>query len=160
MKSLTSVNPIIIIIVLLFSANVSAEPQVFSKAAFEEIKQQHLGKQWLMILWSVDCPACFKELALIQKIKGHNPAIDVVIINVDDNDEVSEERQQVVTNYGLSSLPNYYFSDGEGDRARFIIDSAWYGELPRSYFVESNGKFHGKSGLVNEKLVRKWLVDN
>lgn len=150
----------VIIVTLFFSDYSFADPQVFSKTAFEEIKKQHLGKRWLMILWSVDCPACFKELALIQKLRVDNSDINVVFINVDDNYEVEDERQKVISSYELSSLQNYYFADGEGDQARYIIDSTWYGELPRSYFIESNGKFHGKSGLVKEKSVRKWLIEN
>ena len=157
---MNSMKVLFLVVALFFSDNASAESKVFSASTFKELKQQNLGKQWLMILWSVDCPACFKELALIQKIRAINSDINVVIINADDNDEVEDERQKVISSYELSSLQNYYFADGEGDQARFIIDSTWYGELPRSYFIESNGKFHGKSGLVNEKLVRKWLIEN
>jgi len=51
------------------------------------------------------------------------------------------------------------FADGEGDRNRYLIDANWYGELPRSYFVEPSGKFHGKSGLVSESLLTKWLLE-
>ena len=149
----------LIVMMSSFSCFAFSEPQPFTKAKLEVIKQQYLGKQWLMILWSVDCPACFKELALIQKIRETKPDLNVVIINADDNDEINEERQKVMALYGLSTLTNLYFNDGEGDQARYIIDKSWYGELPRSYFVDTNGKFHGKSGLVNEKLIRKWLVD-
>ena len=56
------------------------------------------------------------------------------------------------------NLPLYHFADGQGDKNRFIIDSSWYGELPRSYFVEANGKFHGKSGLIKEALLTQWLM--
>lgn len=146
-------------VAILFSSDVDAESKVFSKADFEAIKQEKLGKNWLMVLWSLECPACFKELALLQKLKTTNPEIEIVVINADDSDELHDEREQVLKSYKLSSFPNFYFADGEGDQARYIIDNTWYGELPRSYFVEANGKFHGKSGLVNEKLVRKWLVD-
>ena len=144
----------------LFLSNfVMANSQVFSKAVFEEVKIQYLGKRWLMILWSVDCPACIKELALIQKLKATNPDLDIVLINADDNDEVDKERQKFIASYKLSALPNLYFPDGEGDHARFLIDKNWYGELPRSYFVDVNGKFNGKSGLISKDLIKKWLVN-
>jgi len=141
-----------------YTSSANAEPSIFTKTSFENIKQQNLGKKWLMILWSVDCPACFKELALIEKLQENTPDIAVVIVNVDDNDEVAIERKKIINSYELSSLANYYFGDGLGDQSRYLIDKNWFGELPRSYFIEENGKFHGKSGLVKEELVKKWLV--
>jgi thiol-disulfide isomerase/thioredoxin len=144
----------------LISINANAEIQEFSKAGFEQLKKENLGKQWLMVLWSVDCPACFKELALLKKIHQSQPDIAVIIVNADDNNEVDSERKKIIASYQLSSLPNYYFADNSGDESRYIIDSSWFGELPRSYFVTADGKFHGKSGLIDEQLMKKWLLVN
>ena len=143
--------------ILVNSSSVNAGDTAFSQENFDRIKQQHLGKQWLMLLWSVDCPPCFKELALIQKIRLTKPDIAIVIVNVDDNDDVAQERKKVLDSYGLTTLESYYFSDGQGDRSRYLIDPSWFGELPRSYFIESNGRSHGRSGLVKEELLVNWL---
>jgi len=141
-------------------ANANAKSQVFSRGNFEQVKKANLGKQWLMVLWSVDCPACFKELALLKQIHQSQENIAVVLVNADDNQDVDDERNKIIASYKLSSLPNYYFADDTGDESRYIIDSNWYGELPRSYFVSAEGKFHGKSGLIDEQLLRKWLLAN
>jgi thiol-disulfide isomerase/thioredoxin len=135
--------------------------QPFSKPAFEKMKQQQLGKRWLMVLWSLDCPACFKELKLIQTLQlEHNgKALNVIFINADDTDEVNLERQQVLVSYEMNNFTNFYFTDGQGDLNRYQIDPQWYGELPRSYFVDELGKPHGKSGLLDEKLIKKWLIE-
>ena len=117
-----------------------------------------MGKQWLMILWSVDCPACFKEMALIQKLKNNFGKLPVVFINADDNDEVMIERAKILDGYRLDALDNYYFIDGQSQQSRYLIDPNWYGELPRSYFFDKNGKFYGKSGLIDEKLLKRWLL--
>ena len=134
--------------------------QSFSKCAFVEMKLQKLGERWLMVLWSLDCPACFKELKLMQTLqqKNKDKALNVVFINADDNDEVAFERQQVIAFYEMDSFANFYFIDGQGDASRYQIDPQWYGELPRSYFVNEQGEFHGKSGLLDEALINKWLV--
>jgi thiol-disulfide isomerase/thioredoxin len=142
------------------SVNANTEIEVFNKAGFDQLKKENLGKQWLMVLWSVDCPACFKELALLKKFHQSQPDIAVVIVNADDNNEVDSERKKIIASYQLSSLPNYYFADDSGDESRYTIDSSWYGELPRSYFVTADGKFHGKSGLIDEQLMKKWLLVN
>lgn len=141
-----------------FSVNVYAEHQPFSIEAFNKVKQQHQGKQWLTVLWSVDCPPCFKELALIQKMRKTHKNLAIVIINADDNDEVSEVRERTLANYELDDLTAFNFIDGQASQNRYSIDPAWYGELPRSYFIDDSGFFHGKSGLLDDKLIRQWLL--
>lgn len=136
-----------------------AESIAFNKTQLTTLKTQNMGKQWLMLLWSVDCPPCFKELAIIQKLQRQHGELAVVIINTDDNDEVNLERKEIIDKFELNDFSNFHFIDGKGDQSRYFIDPNWYGELPRSYFVESNGKFHGKSGLVNESLLTQWLIN-
>jgi len=135
-----------------------AESIAFNKAQLEIVKTQNMGKQWLMLLWSVDCPPCFKELAILQKLQRQHGDLAVVIINTDANDEIENECKDIIEKFELTDFSNFHFVDGQGDQSRFIIDPNWYGELPRSYFIESNGKFHGKSGLVNQSLLTRWLV--
>ncbi len=141
--------------------NQSLNDKAFSKLAFEKVKQQQLGKRWLMVLWSLDCPACFKELKLIKTLQLENKskALNVIFINADDSDELTLDRKQVLASYGMDDFPNFYFADGQGDLNRYQIDPQWYGELPRSYFVDEQGKFQGKSGLLDETLIKKWLVE-
>lgn len=143
----------------LFFTNASyANSIAFNKTQLTAIKAQNIGKQWLMLLWSVDCPPCFKELAIIQKLQHQHDDLAIVIINTDANDEINTARKNIIEKFELGDLANFHFLDGQGDRSRFIIDANWYGELPRSYFVESNGQFNGKSGLVNQSVLTQWLV--
>jgi thiol-disulfide isomerase/thioredoxin len=144
----------------LFCSSASfAESIAFNKAQLSTVKTQNMGKQWLMLLWSVDCPPCFKELAIIQKLQRQHDDLSVVIINTDANDEINTERKEIIEKFELNNFTNFHFVDGKGDQSRFFIDPNWYGELPRSYFVESDGKFHGKSGLVNQSILKQWLVN-
>lgn len=135
-----------------------ANSTVFNQEQFDKIKQQNQGKQWLMLLWSVDCPPCFKELAIIQKLATKHDNLAVVIINTDADEEVTTERTQIIDKFKLNELSVFHFANDKADHSRFIIDPSWYGELPRSYFIEKNGKFHGKSGLVKESMVSQWLL--
>jgi thiol-disulfide isomerase/thioredoxin len=144
---------------LLYTSASYADSIAFNKEQLATLKTQNMGKQWLMLLWSVDCPPCFKELAIIQKLQRQHDDLAVVIINTDASDEIKTERKDIIEKFELSHLTNFYFVDGQGDQNRFFIDPTWYGELPRSYFVESNGTFHGKSGLVDQSTLTKWLVN-
>jgi thiol-disulfide isomerase/thioredoxin len=148
-----------VICLLLGTSTSFAESIAFDKAQLTTVKAQNMGKQWLMLLWSVDCPPCFKELAIIQKLQRQHDDLAVVIINTDANDEINGERKEIIEKFELNDFSNFHFVDGEGDQSRFFIDTNWYGELPRSYFFESNGKSHGKSGLVNKSLLTQWLVN-
>lgn len=142
-----------------FTSTSYAESIAFDKTQLATVKAHNMGKQWLMLLWSVDCPPCFKELAIIQKLQSQHGDLAVVIINTDANDETHAERREIIEKFELSNLTNFHFVDGKGDQSRFFIDPTWYGELPRSYFVESSGKFHGKSGLVNKSILTQWLIN-
>jgi len=150
----------LIVTMLIFPNFTKAAYQPFSNKGFIQIKQKNHGKNWLMILWSVDCPACFKELALIQKLRIKNKDLPVVIINTDDNQEIAVERQKILIQYQLNDLPNMFFNEGQGDKERYYIDPTWFGELPRSYFINEQGEFYGKSGLLEEKHITQWLGIN
>jgi len=130
----------------------------FNQQQFEQIKQHYQGKQWLMLLWSVDCPPCFKELALVSELYHKRSELHVVLINTDADEDTTEERQQIIEKFNLAGLANYHFVDGSATKSRYLIDPSWYGELPRSYFVETNGNFNGQSGLIKQALLQHWLV--
>ena len=113
----------------LFCTNSSyADSIAFNKGQLATLKTQNMGKQWLMLLWSVDCPPCFKELAVIQKLQSQHDDLAVVIINTDANDEVKAEREDVIKKFELNNFNNFHFVEGKGDQSRFIIDPSWYGE--------------------------------
>ena len=152
------INILLATILALATSNVYASSSVFTKAELELVKKQYQGQQWLMLLWSVDCPPCFKELAIIQKLKASSANLKVMLVNTDADEESYLERETIVKQFDLQSLANYHFVDGQGDQSRYAIDPQWYGELPRSYFFKASGESIGKSGLVNEVLIKKWLA--
>ena len=135
-----------------------ADSQPFASEDLTRYQQQYQGKQWLLLLWSVDCPPCFKELAVLSRLATQQPELRVVLVNTDDDDQLTRERQQIVAKYGLEHLPNFHFADGQGSHSRYRIDPTWYGELPRSYFFEADGTRHGRSGLVTAELLERWLT--
>lgn len=135
-----------------------ADSIAFNQAQLEKVKADNQGKQWLMLLWSVDCPPCFKELAVLQELQKEYNDLAVVIINSDADNALTEERQTVIKQFELTTLTNLHFEDGKADQSRFWVDPQWYGELPRSYFFAKNGEFQSKSGLVNKAMLKKWLL--
>jgi len=154
--------------VLLFIAQVSCAEQItlqselksqaFDSVIYKEAKQKYQGKKWLTLLWSVDCPPCMKELAIVQTLQQQQSELAIVIINVDTFEDSHKQRDKILTHFNLMSQTNLHFSDGLEDQSRYLIDPQWYGELPRSYFIDEAGISHGKSGLASKALLEKWLL--
>ena len=134
---------ILIVVVILFSvtevtkitnakplAN-PAMPQKLQKMLTEKscnkenlavLKKQYKGQHWLLVLWSVDCPPCLKELALIQTISEQVANLPIVIVNADDCDDISYERKSVIERFKLSHLTHLYFVEDQGAKSRYILD--------------------------------------
>ncbi|MED5430845.1 MAG: TlpA family protein disulfide reductase [Pseudomonadota bacterium] len=119
----------------------------------EVLKQQ--PRPLLVVLWSVDCPPCYDELAALGRLHQEGMALPVVLVNTDtrrSSDEVTATLQQ----HNTDTLPNYQFADPIPARQRREIDPNWYGELPRSYLIEGESA-RGHSGTLTEQRLRDWL---
>ncbi len=157
MNSLKKFLLMLLMPILFTTHYVYASSIVLTQEQLTGIKKQNMGEKWLMLLWSVDCPPCFKELDMIQKLNKKQADLNVVLINTDASEDTLLRRREIINKFQLMDLPNFHFAADQGAQSRFIIDPNWYGELPRSYFFESNGQSHGKSGVVDESLLVSWL---
>jgi hypothetical protein len=95
---------------------------------------------------------------MIQTLSEQVTNLAIVIVNADDSDDISHERSNVIERFKLSHLTRLYFLEGQGAKSRYIVDPSWYGELPRSYFIDAAGKFNGKSGLITNQALKEWLL--
>ena len=138
--------------------NALAVELVFTENTIEQLKQEHKGEKWLMVLWSVECPPCLKELSFIAKLLEQNKNLPVVVINTDGDHALDEIRAEIMAQFNLAKLKKYYFSDGQAEVSRFQVDPNWYGELPRSYFINEQGHSIGKSGLLSQVVIKQWLA--
>ena len=139
---------------------IMVSPQVLSAAGVGKLKESAKNHNRLVVLWSLDCPPCFKELELIGKLSHSLKRPAVTLINVDYDIDVESVFNDVVDKYGLSSIPHYFLSSEENELVKSTIDPQWYGELPRSYFIDKEGKWQGRSGLVTEKIITLWLRES
>jgi len=154
-----NITSLFLLLMAMASGHSNASSIAFNKMVFEQLKQDNHGQQWLLILWSVDCPACIKELKLIEKLDEEYDKLPVILINTDDSGEVIPLRKKIISDHRLSKFENYHFAEDTAAGNRYLIDPTWHGELPRSYFVNEQGVFHGKSGLLKEKTLSKWLIN-
>ena len=121
---------------------------------------EHLlaDKPRLIVLWSLDCPPCYKELAMLQQLLLNHPKLPINLIATDDDSsrypEVESMHQQLVGEH----LDKWVYADLLGSQLRYAIDPTWSGVLPRSYFVEADGKRAGHSGVLTPEHVLTWFL--
>lgn len=149
---------VFVIVFVMISMSVMAEESLhpFLSGSYSEILKQHKENPFVLVLWSVDCPPCHKELEMLGKLTAQDPELNIVLVSTDIEIE-SNEVKLILSKYNLNKLESWIFR-GESDQAlRYEIDHRWYGELPRSYFFKPSGKKEVTSGVLSEKKLIMWL---
>ena len=128
----------------------------FTVDSFAAIQERFAGREFLVGLWSVDCPPCLVELDMMGEILAQEPDLPFVLISTDPIAE-REEAAEFLEDFGLADIESWMFADSFEERLRFSIDPAWYGELPRSYFFDADHNRHAHSGIMTRELLEEWF---
>lgn len=128
----------------------------FTAQSFEQIKASFQGKEFLLGLWSVDCPPCMVEMEFMAELTRLNPDIPYVLVSTDSIEQKAYSAE-FLEDVGLADKESWMFADSFVERLRFTIDPNWYGELPRSYFFDENHAMQSHSGIVSEELLQRWF---
>jgi len=128
----------------------------FSKNSLRTITADREGHAFMMVLWSIDCPPCLKELEHFQALKAQLTKTNIVLISTDSPDNRVSIEQVLVDNQ-LQAIDSWIFSDSLPERLRYKIDPTWYGELPRTYFYESDHTRMAHSGMLTQAKLQQWL---
>jgi len=136
----------------------AAEPlKPFVSGAMAQIKAAMKEKPLIVSFWSIDCPPCYKELALWKRLSARYPALALVLVSTDER-ELAADVKQVLAEQGVAHLQNWQFAATQVQRLRYEIDSNWYGELPRTYFFSPDGDSAAVSGIIDCDNVEQWLA--
>ena len=119
----------------------------FNSGSYQQILQEHNNQGFMLILWSLDCPTCIKDMALLSEIHQSRPQLKIVMIAADEP-ALSGEIQTLLDQYHLSDLDNWVFADDNSQKLRYEIEPSWYSELPRTYFFSSSHQREGVSGAL------------
>ncbi|MCW8899633.1 MAG: hypothetical protein OQK95_03040 [Gammaproteobacteria bacterium] len=135
-------------------ADVSLRP--FVSGSFSQILEQRQQEPFVLVLWSLDCPSCYKELEMLGKLLEHENELNIVLVSTDIS-ATDNEVQTVLSKYKLDNIESWVFRGESDESLRYEIDHLWYGELPRSYFFTSIDKKQVISGVLSEKKLMEWL---
>ncbi len=130
-----------------------AEPaplQPFGPDSYGAILEQNDRRPLMLVLWSLTCSSCMKEMGMLNKIRAQHPELAVVLVSVDDFAD-AEQVREVLEKNRLSELNNWLFTEANSARLRYQIDPTWYGELPRTYFFNTAHEKTAVSGVLSEE---------
>ncbi|TVT75177.1 MAG: TlpA family protein disulfide reductase [Denitromonas halophila] len=141
---------------LLLTRPAFAEFKPFGADGLAQIEARRAGSDFVLVLWSVDCPPCLKELALFGTLTDARARQRLVLI-VTDDPERHAEADVLLKRFGLTDLEHWAFDASEPERLRQRVDPAWFGELPRSYFYPAGQPRQARSGLIDPPTLGRWL---
>ncbi|WP_444994358.1 TlpA family protein disulfide reductase [Aliikangiella sp. IMCC44359] len=147
------------ILALLVSLHSQAKLRVFAENSLSHIKKSYQSEAFIMVLWSIECTPCRAELALLSKIKKQYPQLNIALIATNDiNAEI--ELNKILQQSGLDQTNNWAFSPDQYQALKYQIDPDWYGEMPRSYFYNSNHQRLAISGKLTQEMIIQWIKQN
>lgn len=141
---------------LAWQAAFAAAPQSFQADSLPKIVETRQGKPFLLVLWSLDCSVCMKELDSLGGLLKKQPKLNLVLVSTD-APELAGEAATVLEMRGLGPVESWIFAEGDSPELRYAVDPTWYGELPRSYFYEAGGQRRGVSGAIDAAELNAWL---
>jgi len=149
----TSIFVALLVSIYIFSAPLKAENATlkpFISGTYQQLLDTNADKPLMLVIWSITCSSCLKDMALLNKIHKAHPNINMVMLATDDA-SATEQIQQILAKNELSGLENWIFADDNPQKLRYEIDPKWYGELPRTYFLDKNQNREGVSGVITEQ---------
>ena len=137
------------------SINASARPTLknFTHGSYEQVVKKYQQQPFVLVLWSLDCPPCYKELELLAAERTKNN-FNLVLVSIDGAD-ASSEVSDVLKKYNLQNVDSWLFNEHSSQQLRYEIDPLWYGELPRSYLFDIQHHRQAISGVLNTSQLPK-----
>ncbi len=132
------------------SANCLAQETVikeFGAGSYQQILSANANKAFMLVIWSVDCSSCLKDMEIISALHNDRPELQITMLSTDDASALPQI-EKILVAHKLTDVPNWVFAGDDAQKLRFEIDPSWYGELPRTYFFNQTHHRTGKSGAL------------
>lgn len=128
----------------------------FVRGSYQEIISARVGKPFIISLWSLDCTYCRDDMFLFGKLSKQYHGFDLVLISTD-TPEQTKEIESMLQKYPLQKAESWVFADSFVERLRYEVDVQWYGELPRTYFYDAQGRAVAHSGKLDYAQIERWI---
>lgn len=154
---MTRIASIFVMAVCMLSASLASgapDPRRFDANSYGTILEEHHGKPFLLVFWSLECPPCYRELEMLGA-KGAGDRFDVVFVSTDEP-TAADRIRGVLKRFGLEHADSWVF-DGPAMKLRFTVDRHWYGELPKSYIFNADHDRQSMSGVLDASALAPLL---
>lgn len=81
-----------------------------------------------------------------------------MIMLATDDVSATSQIQQLLEKNQLSGIDNWVFAEENAQKLRFEIDPKWYGEMPRTYFLDAAHQRTGISGVLSKEEYESLLT--
>lgn len=119
----------------------------FTTGSYQQILMNNANQGFMLIIWSLDCSTCIKDMELLSTIHKTHPKLKIVMLSTDEPSTFAEI-QKLLDKYRLADIENWVFADDNSQKLRYEIDPGWYSELPRTYFFSATHQREGVSGAL------------
>ena len=130
--------------------------QPFEPASLQRIVEQHKGKPFVLIVWSLDCTYCQTSMEHLVQAKRDNKALTIVTLATDsaaDAQAAEMIRKRLIK---LQLADNAWaFGSAARDKLNYALDPKWHGEKPRSYWFSAQGERVAYSGVLDPSVIKK-----
>ena len=136
-----------------------AHVKPFVRGSHQQIIAAHAGKPFIVTFWSLTCANCRDDLALFGRLAQKYRDLDLIIVSTD-SPEQNREISRTLQRYHLGKAESWVFADSFAERLRFEVDAQWYGELPRTYFYDAQGRVLALSGTLDHVQTENWIRES
>jgi hypothetical protein len=143
-------SSLLLLLLVSFNAPVQAEPSAFTSGSYQQVLASNAGQPFMLVIWSVNCSSCLKDMALISSIHKSRPELKMIMLAADEL-SATEQIQQILEKNQLSDIENWVYAEENTQKLQFEIDPKWYGELPRTYFFDKTHQRTGVSGVLSKE---------
>lgn len=140
-----------LLFLFLASLNITAqaEQSAFVSGSYQQILAGNANKPFMLVVWSVNCSSCLKDMELLSNIHKSRPELKMIMLAADEL-SATEQIQQILEKHQLSEIENWVYAEENTQKLQFEIDPKWYGELPRTYFFDKVHQRTGVSGVLSK----------
>jgi len=133
----------------------AAAPQPFVAGSYAQLLDTYGDRPFVLSFWSVDCPPCYRELALWGEYLRRDSGLPLVLVSTD-APAAAAEIEALISQHGLESADSWVFT-APAQQLRYEIDRRWHGELPRTYLIRHGEVVEAVTGVVDEARIGRWM---
>jgi thiol-disulfide isomerase/thioredoxin len=143
---------VLFISLVIFTTTAHAESPAlksFISGSYQQLLKDNTGKPFMLAIWSITCPSCIKDMAVLSAVHKAHPDVKVIMLSTDELTD-APDAQKILEKNQLAEVENWIYAEENMQKLQFEIDPKWYGELPRTYFFDKTHQREGISGVLSK----------